>query len=653
MKNKTLHQFFVWLLSGTFLLFSIVLVPGFFNPANAFLFEMGELQGSLDTTISYGLKWRVQDQDQSLIGLMNGGQAFSVNGDNGNLNFDEGLVSNTPKITSDLELNYKSFGAFVRGTAFYDFEVEDRNMDKMELSDDALELVGSDARILDAYLYGGFDIAGRPVDIRVGDQVVSWGEGTFFQGGINTINPVNVSAIRVPGSELKEALVPEGMVYASVGVTSNLAFEGLYLYDWDNTDVDPPGSYFSTSDAAGEGGSKVYLGFGSVSDEGTDLGPMGFNPDFLAVTRGPDGKADDDGQYGIALRYFAEALNDTEFGLFYVNYHSRVPILSLQTGSAMGVAAASAANFQQTVGGLVQQLMGAGMDQATATATAAAQAAPLLIDAYSQTGSYFTEYPEDIQMVGLSFNTSLGSTGIALQGEVAYRKDLPLQIDDVELVLAYLSPIEFNPAYKDNQVSQYFDTALGADEVVHGFIEKDVYQASLTATQVLGPTAGADALTLLCEVGYTRVEDMPATSELRLESAGTYTSGNKAQVVGPGMDPFKPFGGAHAGKAAENAKYFADADSWGYRCMAKLTYNDALGPIGLAPRVAWQHDVSGNSPGPGGNFIEDRKAITFGVTGTYLSAWSMDVSYTNYFGADRHNLINDRDFVQANVKYSF
>jgi len=146
---------------------------------------------------------------------------------------------------------------------------------------------------------------------------------------------------------------------------------------------------------------------------------------------------------------------------------------------------------------------------------------------------------------------------------------------------------------------------------------------------------------------------MPATSELRLESAGTYTSGNKAQVVGPGMDPFKPFGGAHAGKAAENAKYFADADSWGYRCMAKLTYNDALGPIGLAPRVAWQHDVSGNSPGPGGNFIEDRKAITFGVTGTYLSAWSMDVSYTNYFGADRHNLINDRDFVQANVKYSF
>lgn len=656
MKNKPTHQFFVWLLSGGLFLLTTILVPGFFNPASALRFEMGDLQGSFDTTVSYGLKWRVQDRDESILGLAppTNGEAFSVNGDNGNLNFDKGLVSNAPKITSDLLLEYKNISAFVRGTAFYDFEVENSHMDKMELSDDALELVGSDARILDAYLSAYFDIAGMPFDIRLGDQVVSWGEGTFFQGGINTINPVNVSALRVPGSELKEGLIPEGMVYASMGITNNTTLEGLYLYDWDETDIDPVGSYFSTSDAAGEGGQLVYLGFGSVSDEGTLL-PGGLDQDFLAVSRGPDAKADDSGQYGVALRYFSEALNDTEFGLFYVNYHSRVPILSTQTGNALGVGAASLANFQQTVGGLVQQLMGAGMDAATAQATAASQVAPLLVDAYSQTGFYFTEYPEDIQMYGLSFNTSLGATGIALQGEIAYRKDLPLQVDDIELVLAYLSPIGFNPAYRDNQVSQYLNQSqpYGADEIIHGFIERDVYQASMTATQVFGPTMGADNLTVLCEVGYTRVDDMPDTSELRLESAGTYTSGNPSQALPPGMDPTKPFGGAHAGKAYENPRHFADADSWGYRMLAKLTYEDAIGPVGLAPRVAWQHDVSGNSPAPGGNFIENRKAITFGVTATYLSTWSIDVSYTNYFGADRYNLINDRDFAQANIKYSF
>lgn len=341
-------------------------------------------------------------------------------------------------------------------------------------------------------------------------------------------------------------------------------------------------------------------------------------------------------------------MNDTEFGLYYVNYHSRLPILSTRTGTATGVASASAAAFNQTVTAITQQLMAAGMDAATAQATAVSKSAPLLVDAYAQTGYYYTEYPEDIPMCGLSFNTSLGSTGVALQGEVSYRNDMPLQIDDVEMVLAYLSPIEFNPSYKDNQVGIF-----GADEIIHGYIEKDVIQTQVTATQVFGPTLGSNSFTLLGEVGYTRVQDMPDKSELRLESAGTYTSGNPSQAVLPQTDPTKPFGGAHYGKAAESSDHFADADSWGYRLMAKLNYENAIGPVGLSPYCAWQHDVAGNSPAPGGNFIEDRKAVTVGLTGLYLSAWSVDVSYTNFFGADRYNLINDRDFIQTNIKYSF
>jgi len=215
-------------------------------------------------------------------------------------------------------------------------------------------------------------------------------------------------------------------------------------------------------------------------------------------------------------------------------------------------------------------------------------------------------------------------------------------------VLAYLSPIGFNPAYKDNQVGVF-----GADEIVHGDIERDVTQGQMTLTKIFGPTFGADALIMLGEIGITHVDSMPEKDELRLESAGTYTLGNPSQAVLPGTDPTKPFGGAHAGKAAEPNSHFADADSWGYRLFAKLVFNDAIGPIGLTPRVAWQHDVSGNSPGPGGNFIEDRKAITGGLTATYLSTWSVDVSYTNFYGADRYNLINDRDFIQTNIKYSF
>ena len=61
---------------------------------------------------------------------------------------------------------------------------------------------------------------------------------------------------------------------------------------------------------------------------------------------------------------------------------------------------------------------------------------------YAQTARYFTEYPEDIQLFGVSFNTQLGTTGIALQGEVSYRMDVPLQFDDVEFLFAALTPFE-------------------------------------------------------------------------------------------------------------------------------------------------------------------------------------------------------------------
>ena len=87
--------------------------------------------------------------------------------------------------------------------------------------------------------------------------------------------------------------------------------------------------------------------------------------------------------------------------------------------------------------------------------------------------------------------------------------------------------------------------------------------------------------------------------------------------------------------------------------VGKLDFNNAIGAVTLSPRVAWQHDVNGNSPGPGGNFLEGRKAITFGIGANYLDRWTADLSYTDFFGAGRYNLLNDRDIVAANIKYSF
>ncbi|MBW1900746.1 MAG: DUF1302 family protein [Deltaproteobacteria bacterium] len=193
----------------TFLVFALT--------AHAFQFGKDDLKGSFDTTVSYGLSWRVQDKKGELIGTANGGRAYSVNGDDGNLNYGTGLISNVFKMTSELEFSYGNFGGFFRGTAFYDFENENSSRDRTKLTGDALDLVGSDVDLLDAYLWGSFKLGTMPVDIRVGEQVINWGESTFIQNSINAINPVNVNALRLPGSELREALVPEGMAWATIG----------------------------------------------------------------------------------------------------------------------------------------------------------------------------------------------------------------------------------------------------------------------------------------------------------------------------------------------------------------------------------------------------------------------------------------------------
>ena len=165
-------------------------------PARAADFSDGELRLSLDTTLSHGLTFRLQERDDLL--------ATDVNGNDGDLNYDRGLVSNTSKFTTDLDLGYRNFGAFLRLNGFLDFENEHGERERTPLSDEAKELVGQDIVLLDAYLTGTFDVGNVAIDVRLGSHVLNWGESTFIQNGINAINPFDVSKLRLPGSELRE-----------------------------------------------------------------------------------------------------------------------------------------------------------------------------------------------------------------------------------------------------------------------------------------------------------------------------------------------------------------------------------------------------------------------------------------------------------------
>ncbi|HBE92632.1 MAG TPA: hypothetical protein DDW55_08920 [Gammaproteobacteria bacterium] len=254
---------------------------------------------------------------------------------------------------------------------------------------------------------------------------------------------------------------------------------------------------------------------------------------------------------------------------------------------------------------------------------------------YPASARYFIEYPEDIKILGGSFNTDLGSSGVSLQGELSYKFDAPLQIDDTELLLAALTPV-VPQLGAVNQVGSF-----GFDEEITGYEKLDVMQFQTTMTQVFPDIMGADQLAVVGEFGITQVIDMPSYQELRFEGPGTYTTGNPLATA------------AGAQPATEKPEGFATATSMGYRILGRWKYNNAFSSINLNPRLAWSHDFSGTSPGPGGNFIDGRKAVSIGLEGVYQNTWSADLAYTRFMGAGRYNLLNDRDFVGFNIKASF
>ncbi len=560
-------------------------------------FRHGDLHGSFDTTLSYGQTHRLQSRAAELVGIANGGSAFSVNGDDGNLNYDTGLVSSTLKFTSDLELHYKNSGAFFRGTGFHDFASNDSSdTERIPFTDDAIELTGQDVKLLDAYLWSNFELGSMPFSLRAGEQVLSWGESTFIQNGINTINPVDVSRLRVPGSELREALLPVGIVSGSVGLTDSLNLEAYYQYDYERVLIDPPGSYFSTNDFVGNGGNfLVAAGAGLIPDY-LPLGPGGtfipatvFAPGATA-TRAPDDRPEEGGQYGVAMRLYSATLNDTEFGFYHIKYHSRLPIINgVVSPAGIGLAGAQ----------------------------------------------YQISFPEDIKLYGFSFNTQLGTTGWVVQGEYSFREDVPLQIDDVEILAATIN------AGIPSQVPGAGFLAFAPGKVVPGFIRRNVSQVQMTASRVFGPMLAADQFIFVSEFAVSRIHNMPDKSILLLEGPGTNLTGNPANQALLGH----PF--------VEDRDSYADATSWGYRMVGRLDYNNVFNSFNLQPRVEWRHDVSGNSPGPGGNFIEGNKAVTLGIGASYQNAWQADLSYTGFFGAGSQNLIHDRDFLAFSVGYSF
>lgn len=455
-----------------------------------------DVEGSFSSQLSIGSSWRMSEPDEALL--------LPGNNNDGNANFEKGdAFSQIIKGSHDLHLRSGDHGVFIRGKYWHDFALEDTKVahghaangfaENEKLNDkDFNELSKfSGAALLDAYVYGMYEIGYTPIDVRLGRQVVSWGESTFILGGVNSINPVDVNAFRRPGAEIKEGLLPVNMAYVNVGLTEFLSMEAFYQLEFQETVIPGCGTYFAFNDYAPEGCDKVVLsGAGLESfDDATRVG-AGYS-----LNRDEDGNrlAKDEGQFGIAFRYMSEALGDTEFGFYAMNIHSRLPVVS-------GI---KATDWQSVTD--AGSLQGAMDNNKTNT-------------------RYYVSYPEDIQLAGLSFSTNVGS--VAVSGELSHKKDVPLQINATQLLTAGLTGLSTSAELAADVAA----TANGAD--FEGYRLFDVSQAQFTMLQFFDRFLGASRYTLIAEAGYTFVHDFDEGDDaIKFSRAGIFDGSDEGYVT--------------------------------------------------------------------------------------------------------------------------
>ncbi|MFV3369419.1 DUF1302 domain-containing protein [Pseudomonas sp. NY15435] len=621
--------------------------------AQALEFKLAEneITGSLDSTLSYGAMWRVQGREKSNIS--------DINADDGNRNFDTGLVSQVFKLTSDLSAKYQNYGLFMRGTAYYDTQIMDKRNDYYSttdgvvrpsqsypqddhFTDDTRHIAGRKAELLDAYLSGSWDVDEHPLTGRVGRQVLNWGEGVFYRGGVNTINPVDAARFHLPGSELKEVLVPVEALSFNLGLTDDLSMEAFYQWKWKETRLDSVGTYFSDTDLFSDGGETAYTtetdplikellaGYPTVASLGLlGNGPHGPNAfldpntgTFKVANIGKDIEARDDGQFGVAFRYIAEELNSTEFGFYFVNYHAKEPQVAVDLRNYQGVDVDALNNLLGPLG-LGEAVPGL----ATLDMASNAEAR--------------RDYVEDIRMYGFSFNTTLGDASVS--GEIAYRPNMPISISATDDLLGDLltqGVLGQTNLYDGSVAAGQACAEVAGKQLCRGSLfenyeRAETYNISLSTIYNFGPHLSFDSMTGVAELASEHIRG----SSLKY----TAWDGSERKFVGA-QDK------AYVGGNDDDVQI--SRDSYGYTLLLTGSWNDVYAGVKLSPYAVYQEDFSGNSDRTG-NFIEGRKAYTLGIDASYLNTFEVGTQYTNYYGAGSSNSMRDRDNVSITAKYSF
>lgn len=341
----------------------------------------GDTSLEYTVTLNYALGIRMKNPAGSEV---NGpvdastGLSSTINQDDGDRNFGGGSLTNN-RISTLIEANLKhdNYGAMVRGDAFYDQAYHHPNDNDSpgtinstgpvnRFTDDARYFQGERARLLDAYVYGDWKLGGeRAFNLRLGRQVVAWGESLFFPNIAGAQGPADATKANVPGIEVKDILLPVNQASAQFAITSDLSLLGYYQLEYKANELDPVGDYMSYTDVVGPGAQFIYA-FALAPGENYTIPYQGAY------------KPSDFGQWGVGLHYRLGAI--TELGLYQLRFTDKNPLV------------------QETYG------------QVTLAPGYPAETLPV---------SYNVNYQTGIDLTGASLSSSIGPVNVA--AEVSYK----------------------------------------------------------------------------------------------------------------------------------------------------------------------------------------------------------------------------------------
>ncbi len=583
----------------------------FAREARAESFAAGDAQISFETTLSAGFGIRTSDTNPYFLDAAHGGTYPGTMGPS-DLNWPKGSVFQAPlRGSNDLQIDLSNYTAFFRATYLFDpVNSDPNNASYQPLTHQAVTTIGHQFRLLDGFVRGKYDWLDQSQSVTLGWQTFNWGESLFLRNGLNAVNPIDVAGIHAAGADIRSLYLPVPAIDLRTSLPAGFSLEAFWAFSWAKSQLDPYGTFFSTDVAVTPGATQVTLP--------PKLTILGLGP---YIPRTDDKTPSEIGNFGVALRKSIEAWDDAQFGLYFENYGARFPVADFATGN--------------------EKL--------------------LPHQTYASTTAYFGDFPNDVQYVGATLS-GVGPFGSALQGEVSFSPDTPLQLNPLGLIGAALGPALsrelklfclFHIAVACQKEAQLLGTTIisqqgiaGYDQIINGYERFQITHVRVSDIQSFAGIAG------------TPVRSWSLSEEYGLDWINNFPKSSKAVLYRP-----LSLNSLNAGDAAFFSNGIVDTQdaptqvSEGVVTRAAFNMPGLIaGTVDVSPSVAVEWDFQGTTPAPLLTFDQHLLTVTTGINLAYLQRWQGNIGYTSHFGlggSAKSSVNLDRDYVAASISYRF